>query len=61
MQVGILEKKSKQKGLSEDKIVASYFKQSFGELNIMEFKNVSDRLEGYEDVKEGEEPKLQSK
>lgn len=61
MQVGILEKKAKKKGLPEDRIVAKYFKQSFDELDIVEFKQISDLLEKYEDVQDGEEPKLKSK
>lgn len=58
MKVGILEKKAKKKGLSEDKICAKYFVESFGALNLNQFKEASKLLEQYADVKEGEEPIL---
>lgn len=61
MKIGILEKKTAKKGLTEDRVCSKYFKQSFGELNVNEFREINNLLEKYEDVKEGEEPRLKSK
>jgi len=56
VKIGILERKSRQKGFTEDIACSLYLKQSFGELNLNEFKELSARFETYEDVQEGNEP-----
>lgn len=56
MKIGILEKKTALKGLTEDKICSKYFRETFAELNVNQFKEISKLLDKYQDVKDGEEP-----